>query len=350
MNTSAGQLLHAWKEVLRLSKVKAGEAVTLLTSTNSNLANHRAAEVAATELGASVSTLTLPPMNGERSLSRDQTAYVGATALKSNKAALAALQNSDLIVDLMLLLFSPEQAKILESGARVLLAVEPPEILTRIVPTLDDKRRVMAAEARLKRGKTMTVESKAGTQLRCAVGSYPIISEYGFADEPGHWDHWPSGFLVTWPEEGSANGTIVLDRGDIIFPFKEYLRAPIELQVKDGYIRDIKGGFEAEYLNSYMSYFRDPEVYAVSHLGWGLQPKAQWTALGLYDKEATLGQDGRAFYGNFLFSTGPNTEAGGNRNTPCHLDIPMRNCSVYLDGEAMTIHGDVIPADQKVIF
>jgi 2,5-dihydroxypyridine 5,6-dioxygenase len=169
MNTSAGQLLRAWKEVLRLSKVKAGEAVTLLTSTNTNLANHQAAELAATELGAAVSTLTLPPMNGERSLSRDQTAYVGVTALKGNRAAMAALQNSDMVIDLMLLLFSPEQAKILESGTRVLLAVEPPEILTRIVPTLDDKRRVMAAEARLKRGKTMTVESKAGTQLRCRL-------------------------------------------------------------------------------------------------------------------------------------------------------------------------------------
>jgi 2,5-dihydroxypyridine 5,6-dioxygenase len=97
-----------------------------------------------------------------------------------------------------------------------------------------------------------------------------------------------------------------------------------------------------------MEFFRDPEVYAVSHVGWGLQPRAQWTALGMFDKEATLGQDGRAFYGNFLFSTGPNTEAGGNRNTPCHLDIPMRRCSVSLDGEPMTIDGDVIPGDQRV--
>ncbi|HYB11730.1 MAG TPA: 2,5-dihydroxypyridine 5,6-dioxygenase [Alphaproteobacteria bacterium] len=349
MNTSAAQLLKAWKEVLRLSRVKTGESVTLLTSTNTNMDNYRAAEIAASELGANVAALSLPPLNGDRSLSRDQTAYVGVTALKENKAAMAALQNSDLVIDLMLLLFSPEQARILASGTRVLLAVEPPEILTRMVPTISDKRRVKAAEARLRQAKTMTVESTAGTKLLCNVGTYPIISEYGFADEPGHWDHWPSGFLVTWPDEGTANGTIVMDRGDIIFPFKEYLRAPVELTVHDGYIREIKGGFEADYLKSYMSYFGDPEVYAVSHLGWGLQPKAQWTTLGLYDKEATLGQDGRAFYGNFLFSTGPNTEAGGNRNTPCHLDIPMRNCSVSLDGEPMTVNGDVIPADQRAI-
>ena len=44
---------------------------------------------------------------------------------------------------------------------------------------------------------------------------------------------------------------------------------------------------------------------------------------------------------------GPNTEAGGKRNTPCHIDIPMRNCSVSLDGKAMTRNGEVIPKAQR---
>jgi 2,5-dihydroxypyridine 5,6-dioxygenase len=57
--------------------------------------------------------------------------------------------------------------------------------------------------------------------------------------------------------------------------------------------------------------------------------------------------DARSFMGNFLWSSGPNTEAGGNRNTPCHMDIPLRNCSLSLDGEPMTIDGTVIPADQR---
>jgi 2,5-dihydroxypyridine 5,6-dioxygenase len=57
--------------------------------------------------------------------------------------------------------------------------------------------------------------------------------------------------------------------------------------------------------------------------------------------------DARSFAGNFLWSSGPNTEAGGDRDTPCHLDIPLRNCSVSLDGEVMTLEGVVVPADQK---
>src|SRR3546814_17362959 len=80
-----------------------------------------------------------------------------------------------------------------------------------------------------------------------------------------------------------------------------------------------------------MTAFNDPEAYAISHIGWGLQPRARWSTLGLFDREATLGMDARAFEGNFLFSLGPNTEAGGTRTPACHIDIPMRNCTVSLD-------------------
>lgn len=53
-----------------------------------------------------------------------------------------------------------------------------------------------------------------------------------------------------------------------------------------------------------MKYFNDPEVYGISHIGWGLQPRAQWTAMGLHDKNDGMCMDARAFYGNFLFPPG----------------------------------------------
>lgn len=347
MAVSDFDLLAAWTHVLRLSRLQPGEAVTLLTSEDSNPQNIRVAGIAARQLGATVTEVKLPPTNAEKSLSRDKTAYVGTTALSGNNAAIAALKNSDLVIDLMLLLFSPEQLEILQTGTRILLAVEPPEILVRLTPTEEDRRRVLAAAKILETAKSLHVKSAAGTDFRCQLGKFPVLTEYGYVDEPGRWDHWPSGFLATWPNELTAEGTIVLDVGDIILPFKTYVQSPIALMVKAGYITEIEGGMEAEYLQSYFRSFKDPEVYAISHVGWGLQPRAQWTTLGLYDKEATLGMDARAFYGNFLFSTGPNTEAGGFRNTPCHIDIPMRNCSLSLDGKPMTRDGDVVPEDQR---
>ena len=348
MAISDFQLASAWTKVLELSKLKHGEAVTILTSLDTNQRNLVAARNAAMGLGGTVTVVDLPPTNGDLSLSRDKTAYIGHTALQGNKAAMAALKASDLVIDLMLLLFSPEQAEILAGGTRMLLAVEPPEVLTRLVPTEDDRRRVLAAARHLTAARKMVVSSKAGTDLQCDLGEFGIVSEYGFVDEPGRWDHWPSGFLATWPNEKTARGRIVIDRGDIILPFKSYVQDPITLHIENGFVQRIEGKFDADFLRSYLESFKDPEVYAISHVGWGLQPRAQWTALGLYDKEATLGQDARAFYGNFLFSTGPNTEVGGVRNTPCHMDIPLRGCSVSLDGDPMTVDGSVVAPDQAV--
>ena len=42
--------------------------------------------------------------------------------------------------------------------------------------------------------------------------------------------------------------------------------------------------------------------------------------------------ESRAFYGNVLFSTGPNTDMGGKRDTKGHIDMPMCDCTVLLDG------------------
>jgi 2,5-dihydroxypyridine 5,6-dioxygenase len=348
MPVSDTDMIAAWTQVLTLSRLERGQIVTVLTSTNTHPQTLATAVIAASQLGAVVNRLDVPPVNGEKSLSRDSLGYVGTTPLRGNAAAVAALKASDLVLDLMTLLFSPEQHEILHGGTKILLAVEPPEILARLVPTQEDRARVVEAARLIESARELHVTSAAGTDMRCQLGQYPAIKEYGFVDEPGRWDHWPSGFILTWPDEGSADGRIVLDRGDILLPMKSYLAAPVTLTVKDGFVRQIDGGLDAELLRDYMVSFNDPEAYAVSHLGWGLQKRARWSTLGLYDREATIGMDARAFEGNFLFSLGPNNEAGGTRLTPCHIDIPMRNCTVSLDGAAVVRDGKVLHDLQSV--
>jgi len=342
MPVSDHQMIEAWKQVLTLSKLQAGQSVTVLTSAATHPQTLQCALIASQAMGAIVNRLDLPPVNAEKALSRDSLAYLGTTPLTGNPAAIAALKASDLVLDLMTLLFSPEQHEILASGTRILLAVEPPEVLVRMVPTLADRTRVKAAAARIGAAREMHVVSAAGTDLRCKLGQYPAISEYGFVDEPGRWDHWPSGFALTWPDEGGASGRIVIDRGDILLPQKAYASDRIVLTVDNGYAVKIEGGVDAELLEDYMASFRDPEAYAISHIGWGLQPRARWSTLGLYDREATIGMDARAYEGNFLFSLGPNNEAGGSRDTACHIDIPLRKCTVRLDGVDMVRDGQVL--------
>lgn len=342
MAVSDYQLLQAWQQVLTLSKLEKGQTVTILTSASTHPQNLAMATIAAQSLGAIVNRLDLPPVNAEKSLSRDPLAYLGATPLTGNAAAIAMLKASDLVLDLMTLLFSPEQIDILKSGTKILLAVEPPEVLVRTVPTLADKQRVMAHSKRLGNAKEMSVVSDAGTNIRFPLGEFPVISEYAFVDEPGRWDHWPSGFCFTFPNEGGSNGVIVVDKGDILLPQKCYAGDKIVLTVENGYAVKIEGGVDAELLRDYMASFNDPEGYAISHIGWGLQPRCHWSTLGLYDREQTIGMDARAYEGNFLFSLGPNNEAGGNRTTACHIDIPLRHCTVRLDGVEVVHSGKVI--------
>jgi 2,5-dihydroxypyridine 5,6-dioxygenase len=342
MPVSNYQLVTAWRQVLTLSKLEPGQTVTILTGAATHPQTMECALIATQEMGAIVNRLDLPPVNGEKAHSRDSLAYLGTTPLTGNSAAIAALSASDLVLDLMTLLFSPEQHAILATGTKILLAVEPPEVLARLVPTEADRTRVKAAAARIAKAKEMYITSAAGTNLSCKLGEFPVISEYGFVDEPGRWDHWPSGFALTFPDEGGTNGTIVVDKGDILLPQKRYCSERIVLTVKNGYATKIEGGIDAELLKDYMAAFNDPEAFAISHIGWGLQSRARWSTLGLYDREATIGMDARAFEGNFLFSLGPNNEAGGSRTTTCHIDIPLRKCTVRLDGEDVVREGKVL--------
>jgi 2,5-dihydroxypyridine 5,6-dioxygenase len=342
MPVSDHQLMQAWRQVLDLSRLEPGQTVTILTGATTHPQTLRTAQVAVQAAGAVLNRLDLPPVNGEKSLSRDPLAYLGTTPLTGNRAAMAALKSSDLVLDLMTLLFSPEQQEILAGGTKILLAIEPPEVLLRCVPTAADRTRVKAAAEKLAKAKTMQVTSAAGTEMRFPIGEFPVISEYGFVDEPGRWDHWPSGFLFTFPNEGGASGRIVIDRGDILLPQKAYVTEPIRLTVENGYATRIEGGLDAELLSEYMASFNDREGYAISHIGWGLQPRARWSTLWLYDKEDSIAMDARAFEGNFLFSLGPNNEAGGSRTTACHIDIPLRNCTVKIDGSEVVRDGKVL--------
>lgn len=342
MPVSDFELIQSWRQVLELSGLQAGQSVALLTAQGTNEQTLRCAIIAVQEKGAIANRLDLQPVNGGTSLSRDPLAFVGTTPLTNNRAAVEMLKASDLVLDLMTLLFSAEQHEILAAGGRILLAVEPPEVLVRMTPTAQDREQVLAASKKLQAAKQMRVTSQAGTDATFALGDYPMLEEYGFVDRPGRWDHWPSGFLATWSNEGSAEGRIVLAPGDILLPQKSYLTAPITCHLEKGFVRAIEGGFEADHLRDYMDSFNDPEVYAVSHIGWGLQKRAHWSVMGFYDREASIGMDPRACAGNFLWSTGPNNEAGGTRDTACHIDIPMRGCTVMLDGVPVVKDGKLV--------
>jgi 2,5-dihydroxypyridine 5,6-dioxygenase len=299
---------------------------------------------AARALGATGFHVRLPEASS--TLSGDAGAWtVGATPLRDNRPAVESLKRADIVIDLIFLLFSKEQLEIQASGTRILLCIEPIDNLARLMGSSDLRRRCEVGEELLSAAHELRFTNAFGTDVTYRLGTYPTVTEYGFTDTPGRWDHWPSGFLWSGGDDDGVDGRVVIAPGDIVFPFKAYVQTPIDMTIESGRIVAIRGGLDAELLRDYMRSFDDPRGYALSHIGWGLNEKALWWSLAT-DKRS-IGVESRAFYGNVLFSTGPNQELGGTNDTECHVDVPMRGCSLFLDGDPIVIDGDVVVPDMK---
>ncbi|WP_045835384.1 leucyl aminopeptidase [Hyphomicrobium sp. 99] len=320
---------------LELSAVREGQKVVILSQGEERLDYADAFLAAARDLGASAYHMRLPapqPTSGSWE--------VGVSQLAQLPEAVEALKKADMVVDLIFLLFSKEQMAIQAAGARVLTAVEPAPLLARLIPTRELRERVEVGAELLSKAKTMRITNKHGTDVVYKIGMYPTMSEYGYTDTPGRWDHWPAAFVFTGGADDGVDGKIVLAPGDILLPFNTYVREPVTYTIEKGMIQDIRGGLDAELIKSYMATFDDPRGFGMSHVGWGLDERAKWH--GLTQFPGGMGMELRSFFGNVMFSTGPNNELGGPNDTACHLDIPMRDCSLFLDDEPIVLDGDVV--------
>ncbi|MGR8949205.1 MAG: leucyl aminopeptidase [Gammaproteobacteria bacterium] len=344
MTNVAMQMQHAFEEVLTLCKVDRGEKLAVLSEGELAQDYSRAFLAAGEKLGAETARVNVAGASNAGAESR--IADLGHSALANDKGALETLKEADIVIDLMLLLFSKEQIEIQQAGARMLMVVEPFEVLQRLRPSKQMRKRVEAAENRIHQARRLRFTNSIGTdvvyELEDLRGPPPecVLTEYGYTDTPGRWDHWPSGFLATTGTPTGVEGTVVMDVGDIVLPWKTFLQSPIRFDIRDGFVQEISGGEDAKRLTEYIEGFDDPRAYAVSHIGWGLNQDALWEV-----NLPGIAMDARAYCGNVLFSTGPNTEFGGFNDTPCHLDLPMKNCSLWLDTELIIERGKIIPAD-----
>ncbi|MDE0157079.1 MAG: leucyl aminopeptidase [Gammaproteobacteria bacterium] len=326
---------------LRLCEVGPGQTIAVLSEGDLLRDYAESSLSAASELGAHVIDANL---RVEQAVdASERIANVGKNPLSEHPAVLQQCCDADMVVDHMLLLFSREQIAMQEAGTRVLLVVEPREILERLFPTPQLRKRVEAGERRLSGAKTLRFTNAAGADVTYNLNGKTVLTEYGYTCTPGRWDHWPGGFLATVAADKGVNGRVVMDTNDIIFPLKRFVKSPIEFVIRDGAVIEINGGPDAGLLKEFIDEYQDPRAYAISHIGWGLNAACKW-AVDL----PGIGMDGRACYGNVLFSMGPDTEFGGGNDTPCHLDLPMQNCTLMLDDELIVDEGKVVPVDMRV--
>ncbi|MEU7040829.1 hypothetical protein AB0A77_07195 [Streptomyces varsoviensis] len=334
---SSVDLLDAFTRELTMCRVRPGEHVVVLSEPASRGDYVAAAFGAAKACGAHVISATVPGGSPAPIPSTHTGAGPGLTSVLTDTAAQDLLKSADLVVDLTQegFIHAPVQQEILRAGTRIVFVCDAPDVLIRNLPQDGDKDRCLQAADLLKRSADMRVTSRAGTDLRVRLeGSRPEF-QCGYADDPGRWDHWPSTMVLCWPE--ISNGRIVLAEGDILLPFKEYVREPVTLEVRDGHIEDVTGGAEAKLLTTFFEDADDQWARSLSHMGWGLMRSADWFATALYGKGDLMGMDARAFAGNFLWSTGPHPVLG--RESYAHLDIAMRGCTVSVDGTETVTDG-----------
>jgi 2,5-dihydroxypyridine 5,6-dioxygenase len=341
---SEARFVDLCEKELLLCGVHEGETLAVLSQADERMHYVNAFLAAAARLGAIGYHVRLPEVS--YSVGGESGAWtVGATPLAENRAAMEALKQVDIVIDTIFLLFSKEQLEIQAAGTRILLCMEPIDNLVRMFPSTDLRRRVEAGEEILSAAKSLRFTNAHGTDVTYQLGTYPVVTQYGHTDTPGRWDHWPSGFLFTGGADDGVDGRVVMGPGDIILPFKDYVREPIELTIEAGQIIDIRGGLDADLLKDYMEGFNDPKAYGIAHIGWGMLRQARWS--GMMTDRRSIQMEARSFYGNVLFSTGPNAELGGTNDTQCHVDMPMRNCTLYLDDEPIVIDGDLVVEDLK---
>ena len=334
-----GKWIDCFAEVFTLCGVQAGDAVAILSETQSRQINVELAELALLRLAARPFHLTVP---SPRLSAPAPVRSTGASdALQRLQPVVTALANSTMVVDLTVegLLHAPELPDILKGGARLLMVSnEHPEVLERLMPDPALEPKVKLGMRMLKEAKTMQVTSTAGTDLHIALSGARVGGVWGYSTRPGSVTHWPGGLCLAFPAAGSVNGTLVMAPGDVNLTFKRYLADAVRLTIENDYVTAIEGeGADADMMRGYFEAWRHRDAYAVSHVGWGMNPAARWDAMTFYDRRDFNGTELRAYAGNFLYSTGANEVAG--RHTLGHFDLPLRGCTISLDGRLVVKDG-----------
>ena len=337
-----GKWIDLFAEVFAKCKVGAGDACAVLSVTQSRALNVQLAELALARLGARPFHVVVPTPR--------QTALVpirstgASVALRNMGPAISALAGSVFVADCTVegLMHAVELPQILKGGARVLyISNEHPDVLERLAPSPADEQQVRAGMRLMKEAKVMRVSSPAGTHLEIGIAGARVGGVWGYTEKPGTLSHWPGGLCLGFPKAGSVNGTLVMAPGDLNLTFKRYLESTVRLTIENDYVTKIDGdSLDAELMRDYFAAWGDREAYAVSHEGGGMNTRARWDALMLYDKRDVNGTEQRAFAGNFLYSTGANEVAG--RHTLGHFDLPFRHCTVELDGKPVVKDGKLV--------
>lgn len=177
---------------------------------------------------------------------------------------------------------------------------------------------------RLAEGKKVRLTTPGGTDLQMDITGRRGNALYCVV-EPGEFSTVPTVEANTSPVEGSANGKIVVD-ASIPYLGIGLLKEPIQVEVRNGFITKIEGGYQADILKKDLESQKDKNVFNIAEIGLGLNPKCRMIGIMLEDE----GVMGTAHIG-----IGTSITLGGNIKTSCHYDLIMWKAKVEVDGKVI---------------
>jgi 2,5-dihydroxypyridine 5,6-dioxygenase len=328
---AATELVPTFRSVLALSKVRPEEHVLIHTDTAFNPLYPSACLAAAHLLGAESLILTVPSARAER----------------ASRFLLGAWEQADLVVDMVSTsahAYNSTLNRAADTGTRILRVAEPIDCLLHLLPDLEVRDRCRRDARLLDAARELRISSASGSDLVLSKVGRPAAAYYGMADEPGRWDHWPSGLVACAPLETSAEGTLVIEPGDVMLSWQKMVETPIRCTFRDGAIAAIDGGSDARWLDRTIASYEDQRAYILGIVGWGLRYTARWHRILDRLNEPGGIMDTETYAGNLLLVLGSNTSVSlrGNNATPAHVNINCRNHTVLLDGEPVVNAGRLV--------
>ncbi len=175
------------------------------------------------------------------------------------------------------------------------------------------------------------VTTPGGTNLRGSVRGRKGRALTGVARNPGDYMAPPDIESGTAPVEGSSHGVIVID-GDFLFMGPGPVTEPAALHISGGLLVG-SDGLEAERLHDVLTVLDDHRMTNLAEVAVGLNPQGSICGVPM-ETESTKGSAHIAFGNSIAY--------GGTVDAPAHLDCVMRDATVYLDGVARIINGELV--------
>lgn len=171
-------------------------------------------------------------------------------------------------------------------------------------------------------GKKLKLSTKAGTNLEMDITGRRGNALYCMVD-PGEFSTIPTVEANVSPLEGTTNGTMVVD-ASIPYLGIGILKNPIYVDVRDGFITDIRGeGEQVKILIENLSSQNDKNVYNIAELGVGLNPHCKMCGIMLEDEGVV---------NTCHIGIGTSITLGGTIKTSIHYDLLMWDPKIEVDG------------------